>query len=635
MAYSFLEPVKVGPFTLRNRIIKPAMAEYICHDDGTVSDQFIAFYRNIAKGGAALIVPGISVLDETETTPPTFQGARNPHLTDKKYLPGLRKAVSAVHEEGALIMFQLWQSGSVVTEAGLKSKINDFTLEELAELKGKFVKAAGLVKESGADGVEFHMAHTYLASQMLSPYFNWRTDQYGADTIENATRFARECIEEITKKYCDDRFTLIVKLNADDFTDGGITPGWAGQAAAILEKAGAQMFTVNAGGALVGYNYMSDNGHQPEGWKVHLAETVKQYVSVPVAASGNIRHPDYVHQLIRDKRCDIVAMGRTLLADPDWVRKCEEGREDELRYCISCLYCFTPVPEDDSIPGCSVNPYCKCERSKPEPRRDGAGRTVAVIGAGPAGLEAAVVLGERGFHPILLERRPYLGGLVALAAVPPHKRKLQWLIDYYARQLRRLDVDVRLSTEATVELLKELKPYAVFVAAGSQEMIPAKIPGIGQSHVYTARAILEGRVRLTHQNIVVIGGGLTGVETAHLLSLKGNRVKVLELLPEKKLSIADSLSHADARRDGVELLYEHSLAEVKEQSVVVKAVHGEETFEIPADAVVLAMGIVQDRLFCDTVKAIFPNTVLIGDCSTPGRIPTSIRSGAEAAYRLQ
>ena len=328
-------------------------------------------------------------------------------------------------------------------------------------------------------------------------------------------------------------------------------------------------------------------------------------------------------------------MGREFYADPDWVRKCKEGREQELRYCVSCLYCFTQVPDDDSVPGCTVNPYCKCERSVPELRKDGAGRTVAVIGAGPSGLEAAVVLAERGFKPVIFERKNYLGGLVDLATVPPHKSKLRWIIDYYERQIRRLDIEVRLSCEATVEKLKEIEPYAVFVATGTDEVVPGRIPGIFGDNVYRVRDVLEKKVSFRGKKIAIIGGGMTGIETAHFLALKNNDVTVIEMLPEKTLPIADKLSFGDAFTDGVKIHYEHQLMNIEPDGINVKDLKTDTEKKIDVDAVILSMGIRPNMTLPNAVKENFENVIFVGDANKLGKIPNNIRSGADAAAALK
>lgn len=633
MGYSFLEPVRVGPFTLRNRIIKSAMAEYLCPEEGHVSDAYVEFYRTIARGGASLIVPGIIPLVEPQD-PPIFMGTKNPSIAADGCIPEIRRVVEAVHEEGALIMFQIWHSGCYSTPEGLKSMVDDFTTEELRALEDRFVDAARRVKDAGADGVEFHMAHTYLASQLLSPLFNHRTDEFGSDTIENATRFACDVIARIRKELADDTFAIAVKLQGSDCTPGGITPDRAAAAAELLEAAGAQLITVNAGGALVGYQYMSDNGHRPEGWKVNLARAVKERVSIPVAACGNIRHPDYMHELVRDGAADIIALGRELYADPEFPAKCAEGREDELRLCVSCLYCFTHASEDGSVPGCTVNPYCRCEAQRPELKMDGAGRTVAVVGAGVSGLEAAVVLAERGFAPVVFERNAYLGGLVDLAAKPPHKDRLAWIVDYYERQLRRLGVEVRLGTEATPEMVAAIDPYAVFVATGTSEVVPGRIPGIHGANVFGVRSVLDRRVRFVGKRVAIIGGGMTGIETAHMLALDGNEVHVIEMLPEKPLGIADKLSFGDAFRDGVQIHYEHQLVDIDDQGINVRDLARDASVRFDVDAVVLSMGIRPDPKVLEAFRSAFERVVPVGDAAQLGRIPTNIRSGAEAAARL-
>ena len=633
MGYSFLEPIAVGPHTLRNRIIKSAMAEYICPGDGSISDQYVEFYRTIAAGGASLVVPGIIPLVEPQD-PPIFMGTKNPSLASDDRIADFKRVVDAVHGEGALIMFQIWHSGCYSTPEGLRSMVDDFSTEELRALEGRFFDATRRVKAAGADGVEFHMAHTYLASQLLSPLFNHRTDEYGCDTIENATRFACNVIRRITDELCDDTFTVIVKLQGSDCTPGGITADRAASAAVLLEQAGAKMFTVNAGGALVGYQYMSDNGHRPEGWKVGLAEAVKERVSVPVATCGNIRHPDYMHELVRDGHADVIALGRELYADPDFPRKCAEGREDELRLCVSCLYCFTQVPDDDSVPGCTVNPYCRCERSKPELVRDGDGRTVAVIGAGVSGMEAAVVLAERGFRPVVYDRNPYLGGLVDLASKPPHKDRLAWIVDYYERQFRRLGIETHLGVEATPELVAGIEPYAVIVATGTNEVVPGRIPGIHGDNVVRVRSVLDRKVRFSGKRVCIIGGGMTGIETAHMLALEGNEVHVIEMMPEKPLSIADNLSFGDAFKDGVQIHYEHQLVAIDEQGIDVRDLARDADVRFDCDAVVLSMGIRSDPSVLEAFQRAFERVAPAGDAAALGKIPTNIRSGAEVAARL-
>lgn len=637
MSYAFLESIKVGPFVLRNRIIKAAMAEYICNEDGTISDAFVEYYRNIAKGGASLIIPGISVSDPCDRLgAKIFKGDKNPHLYDKKFLPGLKKVVNAVHNEGSLIMFQLWNSGSKITDKGLVSLVNDYTLQDLAEIKDYFIKSARIVKESGADGVEVHVAHTYLLSQFLSPKFNKRTDQYGCQTIENATRFATEIMDEIKRELCDDQFCMILKLNGmDDFEADGISLDWATQAAQIFEKAGAQLITVNGGGALVGYQYMSDNGQQPEGWKVHIAHEIKKKTSIPIAASGSIRNPNYAHQIITDGRCDVIAMGRTLLADPEWTKKASEAREDEIRPCISCLYCFTKIPEDGSVSGCAVNPYCKTELKQPKMIKDGRGRSVVVVGAGPSGLEAARVLAEREFDVSIYDKKPYLGGLVDLAAVPPHKSKFRWLIDYYSQQLRRLKVKVTLNTEVDESLLEKLNPYAIVLATGTNELVPRSIPGISNDNVINVRDVFENRLRIVDKKVTVIGGGMTGTEAAYYLSLRNNDVTVVEMMEKKKMSIPDNISHISSKAQGVNYRFSTQLVSIGDKEVVVKDLSTDVTDSVETDIVILAMGIRQNKELEANIESKFQVVKTVGDCYELGTIPTGIRSGADEALNIK
>jgi 2,4-dienoyl-CoA reductase-like NADH-dependent reductase (Old Yellow Enzyme family)/thioredoxin reductase len=632
MKYKFLEPIKIGPITLKNRILRPAVAESICNVDGTVTEQYVEYYRNVARGGVALITPGISVIDDTAP----YISYKQPFLTNEKFIPGLKKVVDAVRREGAKITFQLWHSGQFILNGKPHAIVNNLSNEDIEILKQKYYNAARICKEAGADGVEYHIAHNYLPSQFMSKYFNKRTDKYGSDTIENAMRFSIECIDMIRVGLCNDAFVITVKLTGNDFIEGGITPEWAAQGAKLLEKAGVVLITVNAGGAITGYEYMSDNGRQPEGWKVHLAEAVKREVSIPVAASGNLRNPQYVHEIIAQGKADMIAVGRGTIAEPEWVKKTAEDREDEMRYCISCLYCLgSRVPEDGSHSGCTVNPYAKCEFVQPNLVKDGNKRKVAIIGAGPAGLEAAVTLAERGFTPVIYEKKSYLGGQIEIAKVPPFKTKLKWMIEYYEKQIKRLGIEVHMSTEVTVATIEQLNPYAVIVATGSKEIIPA-VPGIDAEHVIKVRNLLEKRFDARGKNIVVVGAGMTGIEAAHYMLQKGNKVDVIDMLPALTgLSITEKLTLRDAKLAGVNIHLSRRLEKINSDNIQVTDLTINKEITMPADFVVLSLGVQPNAKLYNDLKLKFENVYKIGDCDKVGEIIDAVRGGSDAAYALK
>ena len=257
------------------------------------------------------------------------------------------------------------------------------------------------------------------------------------------TRQARKMLDEAGYPNIE----IIAKLNGSDILPGGVAPEILAASAKELEKVGVAMITVNAGGGLTRLEGMSGDGHRAEGWKVPLAEIVKAAVSIPVAASGNLKHPPYVDSIIKDGRCDLVALGRTTIADPYWVSKCAAGREDLIRYCLSCMHCIYAQPRKEC--GCTMNPRCRRESFVPEIEslpKVGNGRKVMVIGAGPAGCAAAIALAQRGFKPIICEKADYIGGMMLVAGMPIGKQEFQYGIGYYMNMLKELKVEARLNT---------------------------------------------------------------------------------------------------------------------------------------------------------------------------------------------
>ena len=504
--------------------------------------------------------------------------------------------------------------------------------EMIGEMQQKYVEAAIRCAKAGTDAIEWHMAHNYLPEQFYSPYFNHRTDEYGAQNVENAMRFSLEVIDRI-KKECPD-VEVVAKMNGTDCHDGEASMEWLGDAAALLEQHGVSLITVNGGGVMSRLTGMSADGNQEEGWKVKYAEVVKNRVNIPVASCGSLRHPDYIDGIINDGKCDAVALGRQLFAEPDYCNKIAQGREDELKYCVSCMHCLTKTPFGPTQPGCTMNPRGRREYCTPATLNvNGDGLPVAIVGAGPAGLEAAVTLTKRGFDVTVFEKSDRLGGAVNLADAPIGKYKLGWLIDYYERMIKKLNIRVKLNTECTAEMLREMKPYATFIATGSDEFIPP-IDGIKADNVISVRDYIAQKPEITGKKVVVLGAGQTGLEAARMLAA-GNDVTVIDMMPDAIPSNTDHrLDLFYAKDAGVKTLLGHKILRVAADSVAAADVNtGAETV-IPCDLVVVALGVRPVAGLYDEVKDELEHVVKLGDSVKPGFIVHATTAAYEAAVAL-
>ena len=629
-----LEPLKVGNMELRNRVILSAMAKYFC-TNGYIGREYVEYYRTIAHGGTAMITPGIMCVD-----PKWYGQHEQPFLNDDKYIPGLKAAIDAVHGEGAKFSCQLWMPGHlpytqadyIETNGPKLVAVNYMSREMIGEMQQKYVDAAIRCAKAGTDAIEWHMAHNYLPEQFYSPYFNHRTDEYGAQNIENAMRFSLEIIDRI-KKECPD-VEIVAKMNGTDCHEGEASMEWLGDAAVMLEQHGVSLITVNGGGVMSRLTGMSADGNQEEGWKVKYAEVVKNRVNIPVAACGSLRHPDYIDGIINDGKCDAVALGRQLFAEPEFCNKIAQGREDELKYCVSCMHCLTKTPFGPTQPGCTMNPrgrreYCMADTLNV----NGDGLPVAVVGAGPAGLEAAVTLTKRGFDVTVFEKSDRLGGAVNLADAPIGKYKLGWLIDYYERMINKLNIRVKLNTECTAETLREMKPYAVFVATGSDEFIPP-IEGINSDNVISVRDYIAQKPEISGKKVVVLGAGQTGLEAARMLAA-GNDVTVIDMMPDAIPANTDHrLDLFYAKDAGVKTLLGHKILRVNSDSVAAADVNSGEEKVVPCDIVVVALGVRPVTGLYDEIKDEFENVIKLGDSVKPGFIVHATTAAYEAAEKL-
>ncbi|MDR2368054.1 MAG: NAD(P)/FAD-dependent oxidoreductase [Deltaproteobacteria bacterium] len=626
MGYSFLEPIVVAGRTFKTRIVLSAMAKHLADPKGFITDEYLAHFEDQAKSGAALITPGIMVIDPTWP----YVSYNQPYLSDDKYIPGLKRFADRMRKQRAFSCCQLWHPGA----AGAPAKsINTLTVGEIQRIQELYVSAARRVKEAGVDAVDFHAAHCYLPGQFLSPYFNQRTDRYGSATLDDAIRFSLEIITIINDELVDDTFFMTGKINGSDFAPNGMTPQRAAEAVKIFEKNGISMVTVNGGGVLTNVLGMSDDGRQEEGWKVHFAETVKKSASIPVAACGSIRHPKYADEIIRSGKADLIAIARGLFAEPRWGEKAASGRESEMRRCVSCMFCFTGVAKGMS--GCSVNPFAKRELEIKPLNKNGEGRPVVVVGAGPAGLEAAVTLAARGFKPILLERQRDIGGQVRLAALPPGKSKLNWMLEYYRNEIIRLGVEVHLSQPATLASVQKYDPVAVILAAGSRDKQP-DIPGVLPEWIRPVREVLENQEFVRGQQILILGGGLTGLETARIFRSLNNRVTILEELvfDPQKSPMELKIALDDAANEGIDLKMGHKAVLGERKRIMAREIESGKDIDFNPDIVISSLGTVPVDDLYDELRKSGLSVTKVGDCVTPGKISVAVMQGSSAALAL-
>ncbi|MBP5458975.1 MAG: FAD-dependent oxidoreductase [Clostridia bacterium] len=517
------------------------------------------------------------------------------------------------------------------------------TTWEVKRLEKQFIEAAVRVKKSGADGVELHGAHGYLIQQFMSPHTNNRTDEYGG-TLENRMRFCLNILKGI-KAACGQDFPVIVRVAVDEFyekigyPDTGIHLPEGIEICKILEKAGADAIDVSCGTYETGNTVIEPMSYEP-GWRSYLVKAVKDVVSVPVIGVGVIRTPEQAEELLESGNQDFIGLGRPLLADPHWVKKAEEGRANEILRCISCVTCFE-TDEANALKGepceCSLNPKnCReilyNENTLP---KNGNGLTVAVVGAGPAGLTAAREAAYRGFNTVLLEKADQVGGQLNLAKAPPHKDKMQWAIDDLTAIAKAAGVDIRTGVTVDEAYLRELKPYAIILATGGVSVRP-NIPGLDRDNVCTTTDVLNGSVKLEGKRVAVIGSGLTGLETAELLVENGNQVTIAEMADkigpgvwvQNYWDVMPNLTKA-----GVNMLAGHKLIEVNDAGVVLEEPDAQrKTVEV--DAVVLSLGVRPVNDLAAAAKKIADKVVLVGDANKPGKVVNATRAAMEAVAGL-
>lgn len=534
-------PTRIGHLDLKNRIVMAPIGLGF-FDHGFVTQRVRNFYRKRADGGVGLIITTAMTVNKPINTQAAYNMV-HPNLSDDKFIPGWKEVTDQIHEFDVKVGAQLSHCGRQISNEQwgeepvsssaipcpvCRSKPRALSVMEIDEIITMFVEAAERCKKAGMDLIEIHGAHGYLGTQFLSPYMNHRTDEYGGDA-EGRTRFVREMIRRI-KSSLGQEFIVGVRINGQDNIKGGATLEDAMEIARYLERDGADFLHVSAT-VYGGYPPISPMA-EPPGCYVHLAEAIKGEVNIPVIAVGKIDTPQLAEEILKENKADLVAVGRALIADPEWPKKAAMGRPEAIRKCIYCNQGCLDRVNDINLENkmtsitCLVNPEVGKEeevRIRPARKR----KRVAVVGGGPAGLEAARVAAARGHEVILFEKEARLGGQFLLASLIPTKGHYKEAIEYLAKAIQALGVEIRLGVESNTQSVLALDPQVVVIASGAIPSVP-KIPGAEMDYVATYDRVLLGQFD-AGEKVLVVGGGSVGLETADFLSSQGKKVHVIEM----------------------------------------------------------------------------------------------------------
>ncbi len=646
--------IQIGNMLLKNRVVFPPLTTGYEERDGSIGEKSFNFYKRLAQGGAGYIVLG-DVAPVNTATP-------TPKLCRDEQIPSFRRLADACHEYGARLALQIFhpeydvagvgkfiiesrmlqQQGKMEESQAVAKKafaklhhdmqhfVNEATEAQLAEIRAAIGACARRAQEAGVDAIQIHGDR--LLGSLSSTILNKRTDCYGG-SFENRIRFALEVVRTVKEAApqlaIDYKLPIVTPMEGGLRGKGGVELEEALRFAAILEEQGVDMIHVAQANHTGNMNdTIPAMGTREYGFVVDCAEAVKKVVKIPVCAVGRIVTEAAAEAVLSAGKCDLVALGRPLLCDPDFANKAQQGLP--VRHCISCNKGCTDKISNRGFCECVLNAengaeYKRTVAKAPESRK------VAVVGAGLAGLEAARVAALKGHSVTLFEKSYELGGQLNIAAVPPRKSEMLRAVQYYKEILPMLDVTVKLGAQPDKDTLNTFDH--VIVAVGAKNlMLP--VPGVQLPHVVSAWNVLAGK-SIVFGKVAVIGGGLVGAETAEYLANQGAKVSIVELMPEiakgESATVLPAMK-ADFAKHGVREYVNTKLMEIKPDCVVCEDTKTQETVSIEADFVVMAVGARANAFDCEGLTATVHH---VGDSVKPADISNAIRTGYDVANSIE
>ncbi len=633
---NLLSPIEIAGTLFRNRIFASPQGFYNVRQDHLPGIDEVAFYERKAKGGFASVCVGdLMVDDDTGTHYPWLISLNNPDA-----LPGMAMVTSAVSRFGAVASAELSHAGmysDTVAARGLPlygpverdveiGHVYEMPEEIIYKIIESFGRGAAYAKQAGFGMVTIHGGHGWLLSQFMSPMLNTRKDMWGG-ALENRMRLPLAVIESI-RRHVGPKFPIEFRMSGDEADPNGydITEGI--RLAKLLDGK-ADIIHVSTGNHEIIYSTIITHPSMfvPDNCNVKFAAEIKKHVKAPVTTVGAISDPGEMEEIIASGKADIVVLGRQSLADPDLPIKTATGREDEIQRCMRCMTCFSETI-DRRVYKCAINPETGNEvEVKTLSITPAEKKKVLVIGGGPGGMQAALTASRRGHEVILCEKRDRLGGVLLCEEKVPFKQKLG---EYLARQGKFLDkssVDVRLNTEVTSQLVKDIAPEAIIAAMGAKPAVPP-IKGIDGENVLMAEDVYMHPAK-AGKNVIILGAGLVGLELGIYLAQLGSRITTLEMMDRTNMSptsLHGVAINEQNKQLGINIYFSTCVKEITDTGVI--AEKGGKIVRYDGDCVICAAGQIPLRKEAAELIGLAPEFYQIGDCLSP----RNIVSATQEAY---
>jgi len=643
---NLFSPINIGTLRLKNRVVMAPMDPGLTNVDGSISERLIDYYEERAKGGVGMIITQFTAVVND-------QRMDSPGVYSDRLTFGLNYLAETIKAYRTRIFLQIAHHGGRATQrvtgkqpvapSSISSKIyedipQELTKNEIENLIKKFVQAAERAKMAGFDGVEVHGAHTYLIGQFISPHTNKRKDEYGRD-FQGQMKFPREIVKGI-KQVCGNSFPVGFKFSAYEHLENGVRIDLAKEIARSMEEVGVDYLHVaSTTYGLDGYKYPDVSPiYAQKKEVVELAKQIKAKVSVPVIAGGGINNPLDAEKILREKKVDIIAIGRALIADPEWTNKAKKGRLDEIVPCIRCNICHKRLFAGKEV-RCTVNPAVGRER-KYQIKKSDISKKVVVVGAGPGGMETALIAAKRGHQVVLYEKENQLGGNMVPSSVPYFKKDIAKLLEYYQKKIKKSNIQVKLGKEADLNTLINDNPDVVVLATGAKQIIP-EVAGANTDSVITASKLLKDKnIANIGNDVIVLGAGLVGCETAWYLSSKGKLVKLVDIvgpgdiLSDEHPTNRSFLLHS-LKEESVPILGYRKLKRIEKKKVTFERKDGlEETYLM--DNLIIAIGFQSNTSLKEALEnsEIKCEIYTIGDCKQPRDFYSAIQEGSFIARQI-